>query len=65
MFNGMTEVVPTLDPAKFEVLGSDMQILNLKVQSAEKIECTCPACPAPALAWHSPLAEPLCALHTC
>ena len=31
MFNGMVEVVQSLDPAKFEVLGSDMQILNVKV----------------------------------
>jgi len=38
MFAGMTEVVPTLDPAKYEVLGADMQIVNLKVGIGETIE---------------------------
>jgi len=38
MQTGMVEVIPTLDPQKYEVLGADMQILNMKVNSGEKIE---------------------------
>jgi len=34
---GMQEVVPVLDPERFEVLGADMQVLNLKMGSAEVI----------------------------
>jgi len=38
MQTGMVEVIPTLDPQKYEVLGADTQILNMKVNSGEKIE---------------------------
>ena len=37
MMAGLREVVPVLDPEKFEVLGSDMQILNLKLSGQEAI----------------------------
>jgi uncharacterized protein (AIM24 family) len=37
-FAGMTEVVPILDPSKYEVLGADMQVLNMKVKAGEAIE---------------------------
>ena len=37
-FAGMTEVVPVLEGDKFEVLGSDMQILNVKVKAGEVIQ---------------------------
>jgi len=34
----MMEVVPTLDPSKYEVLGADMQILNMKVTPGETVQ---------------------------
>ena len=37
MMAGMSEVVPVLDPSKFEVLGADMQILNLKLTGAQAV----------------------------
>ena len=37
MLAGLSEVVPVLDPSKFEVLGNDMQILNLKMSANEAV----------------------------
>jgi len=37
MLVGLSEVVPVLDPSKFEVLGTDMQILNLKMGARRRV----------------------------
>ena len=37
MFAGLAEVTPSIDPNRYEVLGSDMQILNLKLSGQEAI----------------------------
>ena len=38
VYPGLIEVEPTLDPDRYEVCGSDMQVLSLKLDAAERIE---------------------------
>ena len=38
LYPGMTEHIPNIDPDKFEVCGSDMQVLNASLNAGEKMQ---------------------------